>query len=187
MKPQPPLAMKGGANEAGSPLAAVASNPPGKSVHFLSQRDDWPTPAWLFHRLNAYFHFTLDPCSSHENAKCRKHFTREDDGLKRSWKGETVFMNPPYGREIADWMAKAYQESAAGVTVVCLVPARTDTAWWHDYARRGEIHEIRGRLKFGDGPNSAPFPSAVVIFRPPFPSLRPPVAKRNLRKTDDAK
>jgi hypothetical protein len=103
----------------------------------------------------------------------------EEDGLKQSWNSETVFMNPPYGKEIAQWMAKAYRESRAGATVVCLIPARTDTAWWHDYAVHGEIHYLKGRLKFGDGENSAPFPSAVVIFRPPLPSLCPPNAKRN--------
>jgi site-specific DNA-methyltransferase (adenine-specific) len=166
--------MKGEANEVIGALTTVASNPPSKSVHFCSRRDDWSTPSWLFDRLDGYFHFTLDPCSSHKNAKCRRHYTREDDGLKWSWKDEVVFMNPPYGREIGGWIAKAHRESQAGATVVCLVPARTDTAWWHDYAASGEVHLVRGRLNFGDGVNSAPFPSAVVVFRPPFPSLRSP-------------
>jgi site-specific DNA-methyltransferase (adenine-specific) len=75
-------------------------------------------------------------------------------------------MNPPYGREIGKWMKKAVEEWKRGNTVVCLVPARTDTAWWHDYAIKGEIRFIRGRLKFGGGKSSAPFPSAIVIFRP---------------------
>lgn len=86
--------MKGAAGEVNGASSAVASNPPGTSVHFSSTRDNWATPPWLFERLDSYFHFTLDPCSSHQNAKCRRHYTRDDDGLKQSWKGETVFMNP---------------------------------------------------------------------------------------------
>jgi site-specific DNA-methyltransferase (adenine-specific) len=167
--------MKGEANDLEGGLAPEAGAVD-SSVHFSSKRDDWSTPQWLFERLDDYFHFTLDPCSSDANTKCRKHFTVAEDGLSRSWKGEAVFMNPPYGKEIGKWMAKAYRESKKGATVVCVVPARTDTAWWHDSAARGEVHHIRGRLKFGDGKNSAPFPSVVVIFRPPLPSLRPPRA-----------
>lgn len=157
--------MKGEANELNGALTAVASHPPATSVHFSSKRDDWSTPQWLFQRLDDYFHFTLDPCSSHENAKCRKHYTREEDGLKRSWKDEVVFMNPPYGREIGKWMAKAHRESLHGATVVCLIPARTDTAWWHDFAMKGKIRFLRGRLKFEGASSSAPFPSAVVVFQ----------------------
>ena len=110
--------------------------------------------------------FTLDPCSTHANAKCPKHYTIAENGLAQSWQGERVFMNPPYGRVIGDWMKKAYEESKGSALVVCLVPARTDTAWWHDYAAKGEIHFVRGRLKFGGQKNSAPFPSAVITFRP---------------------
>lgn len=111
--------------------------------------------------------FTLDPCATHANAKCLKHFTREENGLVHSWQDEVVFMNPPYGREIGDWMAKAHAAALQeGATVVCLVPARTDTAWWHHYAMHHEIRFLRGRLKFGDGKNSAPFPSALVVMRP---------------------
>ena len=137
------------------------------AVHFSSKTDDWPTPQWLFDALHAEFGFTLDPCSSHENAKCAKHFTPSENGLAQSWDGETVFMNPPYGRVIGDWMAKAYQESQRGNTVVCLVPARTDTEWWHRYAMKGEIRLMKGRLKFGNHENKAPFPSAIIVFRPP--------------------
>lgn len=135
------------------------------TLHFSSQTDDWPTPPELFDVLNAEFCFTLDPCSSRENAKCANYFTTEQDGLAQSWAGNVVFMNPPYGREIVKWMAKAYTESQRGCTVVCLVPARTDTHWWHDYAMQGEIRFIKGRLKFGGHKNSAPFPSAIVVFR----------------------
>ena len=100
-----------------------------------------------------------------QNAKCERFFTIEDDGLLQDWQGR-VWMNPPYGREIGRWMRKAYESSLAGATVVCLVPARTDTAWWHDYAAKGHVSFIRGRLKFGDAKNSAPFPNAVVTFYP---------------------
>lgn len=136
------------------------------NVHFSSETDEWPTPQWLFDALDKEFGFTLDPCSNHENAKCKKHFTREDDGLRQDWSKETVFMNPPYGRDIAGWMRKAYSEALKGATVVCLVPSRTDTEWWHRYAMKGEIRFFKGRLKFGNAENSAPFPSAVVVFRP---------------------
>jgi len=142
-------------------------------VHFSSQTPEWPTPQWLFDALNKEFGFTLDPCSTHTNAKCAKHFTREDNGLLKSWGEEVVFMNPPYGSEIGKWMAKAHDTAMhESATVVCLVPARTDTAWWHNYAMKHEIRLLRGRLKFGDGRNSAPFPSAVVVMRPASFSLR---------------
>jgi phage N-6-adenine-methyltransferase len=120
----------------------------------------------VFARLEQKFGpFGLDPCATAENAKCPRYFTRADDGLAQEWTG-LVFMNPPYGREIGRWMAKAWEasQSSAGL-VVCLVPARTDTRWWHEWAMRGEIEFLRGRLRFGDLRNSAPFPSAVVVFR----------------------
>jgi site-specific DNA-methyltransferase (adenine-specific) len=143
-------------------------------VHFSSQTPEWPTPQWLFDLLHKEFKFTLDPCSTHANAKCARHFTREDDGLSQSWGDEVVFMNPPYGLEIAHWMAKAHDSARHhGATVVCLVPARTDTAWWHRYAMKHEVRLLRGRLKFGDGKNSAPFPSAVVVMRPANFALHP--------------
>lgn len=130
-----------------------------------SKSNEWPTPQKFFDELNKEFNFTLDPCCTHESAKCQKYYTEADDGLSKSWAGERVFMNPPYGSAIKTWMIKAYLESQGGALVVCLVPARTDTRWWHDFAVRGEVRFIKGRLKFGDGKNSAPFPSAVVIFR----------------------
>lgn len=130
-----------------------------------SETDVWATPHDLFSRLNEEFGFHLDVCALPENAKCPRFFTPEDDGLSQKWRG-ICWMNPPYGKVIGRWMAKAYGSSLEGATVVCLVPARTDTAWWHDYAAHGDIRFIRGRLKFGDAKNSAPFPSAIVIFRP---------------------
>ena len=135
------------------------------SVHFSSRTDEWATPQILFDQLHAEFGFTLDPCATPENAKCPHFFTKAHDGLLQAW-GGVVFMNPPYGRVIKAWMKKAFESAQAGATVVCLVPARTDTSWWHDFAMKGEIRFLRGRVKFGDGRNSAPFPSALVIFRP---------------------
>jgi phage N-6-adenine-methyltransferase len=137
----------------------------GGNIHFSSATDLWATPQDTFDALNAEFGFQTDVCALAENAKCRNFYTPEQDGLAQNWRG-TCWMNPPYGRQIGKWMRKAYESSLTGATVVCLVPARTDTAWWHDYAMRGEIRFLRGRLKFGGSKNSAPFPSAVVIFRP---------------------
>lgn len=138
----------------------MASRP---SVHFSSDTVEWATPHDLFAELNEVFHFDLDACATPANAKCPRFFTKEQNALTKRWAG-TVWMNPPYGREIARFMEKAYQESLSGSTVVCLVPSRTDTDWWHRYAKRGQIIHLRGRLKFGGASTSAPFPSAIVIF-----------------------
>lgn len=135
-------------------------------VHYSSKTDQWATPQFFFDRLNEEFNFTLDPCADKYNAKCSTFFTKENDGLKQDWSGHIVFMNPPYGRVIKDWIQKAYEESLEGATVVCLIPSRTDTKYWHDYVMKAdEIRLIKGRLKFGDGKGSAPFPSAVIVFR----------------------
>ena len=133
---------------------------------FSSKTDLWSTPNDFFDKLNDEFHFTLDPCSTHENAKCYKHFTEEENGLLQDWGNEVVFCNPPYGRQIKDWVKKAYEESQKdNTTVVMLIPARTDTIYFHEYIyHKAEIRFIKGRLKFGDAKNSAPFPSMVVIF-----------------------
>lgn len=132
---------------------------------YSSATPEWATPQKVFDDLNAEFGFTLDPCATPENAKCAKFFTRLDDGLKKEWVG-SVFVNPPYGRGIGEWVKKAFNSAKeGGAVVVCLLPARTDTKWWHDYCVKGEIRFIRGRLKFGDGKNSAPFPSAIVVFK----------------------
>jgi phage N-6-adenine-methyltransferase len=133
------------------------------SAHFSSDSAEWSTPDDLFRELDEVFHFDLDACASASNCKCERYFSKDDDALVRSWQG-TVWMNPPYGRHIERFMRKAYEESIRGATVVCLVPARTDTAWWHRYARKGQVHFLRGRLRFGGAASSAPFPSAVVIF-----------------------
>lgn len=135
------------------------------NVHFSSKTDLWATPQDTFDALNAEFGpLDVDVCAVAGNAKCARFYTPETDGLAQDWAPSRCWMNPPYGRTIARWMCKAWEESLRGATVVCLVPARTDTAWWHDYAMKGHIRFLRGRLKFGNAKHSAPFPSAVVVF-----------------------
>lgn len=135
---------------------------------YSSATDDWGTPQALFDELNDEFSFTLDACASAHNFKVNIYFNEKIDALAQRWTG-TVWMNPPYGRTIGKWMKKAFEESQKGATIVCLVPARTDTIWWHDYAIKGEVRFLKGRLKFeqpGFAKNSsAPFPSAIVIFK----------------------
>ena len=144
---------------------------------YSSESAEWPTPAPLFAALDAEFRFTLDVCASPGNAKCARYFTRADDGLAQPWTG-AAFMNPPYGTEIGKWVAKARREAACGAVVVCLLPARTDTGWWHNdvMAAASEIRFICGRLSFGgglqdaakarSGAHNAPFPSVIVVFAP---------------------
>lgn len=145
---------------------------------FTSTTDEWPTPDDLFSALDTEFGFTLDPCATADNNKCPRYYTKAVDGLTQPWPG-VVYMNPPYGREVGKWVAKAYQASRAGATVVCLIPARTDTSYWHDYAMRAaEVRFIRGRLHFDNArqqgrkesgeskAHNAPFPSVVIVFRP---------------------
>lgn len=133
-------------------------------VHFSSKTDMWATPQDLFDSLNKKYKFNLDPCATKENAKCKKFFTEEENGLKKSWKEKRVFMNPPYGRGIGAWIKKASEGGAE--IVVCLLPARTDTKWFHEYIyNKAETQFIKGRLKFGGHENSAPFPSMIVIFK----------------------
>jgi phage N-6-adenine-methyltransferase len=136
------------------------------SVHYSSERMDWATPAEIFAPLAAEFGFTLDVCATLENAKVPHFYPPETDGLAQDWSADVCWMNPPYGRAIGMWMRKAWEESRRGATVVCLVPSRTDTRWWHDYAARGEVRFLRGRVKFVGAKHGAPFPSAIVIFRP---------------------
>lgn len=141
------------------------------AVHFSSVKNEWETPPELFAEWDHRFHFEMDVCATSQNTKCVRYFTLECDGLSQSWAPYVCWMNPPYGREIITWVHKAYEESRRGATVVCLVPARTDTRWWHEYCMKGEIIFLRGRLKFVGAPHSAPFPSAIVIFKPPGVTL----------------
>ena len=134
-------------------------------VLFSSRSDEWETPIDIFNKLDAEFHFDLDPCSTDSNHKCDKYFTKEINGLSKNWGGCRVFCNPPYSN-ISEWVEKAYRESQQDHTlIVLLIPARTDTRYFHDYIyQRSEIRFIKGRLKFS-GKGSAPFPSMIVIFR----------------------
>lgn len=173
------------------------------AVHYSSETPEWETPQDFFDRLNREFQFEVDVCAQPHNAKCARYFTPEMDGLKQAWGGLVCWMNPPYGDPeqpcgphcrkkrcqkrgyclteyvpgIIDWVRKAYLSSREeGATVVCLLPARTDTKWWHDYVMQSdEIRLVKGRLKFGGSRNSAPFPSAVVIFRPGRPCKNRPL------------
>ena len=128
----------------------------------------WATPREWFYYLNLEFKFTLDPCCERETATCAKFYTPDHDGLSRSWTDDRVFMNPPYGRALPQWMRKAYTEARQnGALVVCLVPARVDTQWWHNYAvKASDIRFPIGRLKFRGSKYTAPFPVAIVVFRP---------------------
>ena len=163
-----------------------------KELMFSSENDSWETPQYFFDKLNEEFNFTLDPCATHENHKCDKYYTIEDNGLSKDWSNEIVFMNPPYskpenpckpncnkkgcqkrgyhidkykpGQE--DWIKKAYEESQKGTIVIALLPSRTDTKFFHKYIyNKMEIRFIEGRLKFSECEDSAPFPSMIVVFK----------------------
>jgi phage N-6-adenine-methyltransferase len=151
---------------------------------FSSESHMWETPQDFFDKLNAIYKFDLDVCAIPENAKCERFFTPEQDGLKQQWQG-VCWMNPPYGRAITDkWIKKAYESAQAGATVVCLIPSRTDTKYWHDYVMKGEITFVKGRLKFGGHKDAAPFPSAVVVFKGETVSVQRQDLKHNDHKPD---
>ncbi len=133
------------------------------NVHFSSKTPEWSTPQETFDALDKQFQFNLDVAATKENAKCKKFFTEKEDGLAQDWSGKRVFCNPPYGRVIGGWVKKC-AEGGAAVTVA-LLPARTDTKWFHQYILgKAEIRFIKGRLKFGGCKNSAPFPSMICIW-----------------------
>lgn len=138
------------------------------TAHFTSKSMDWATPVALMAQLEEiYGPFTLDPCATAENAKAPTFYTPAENGLTHSWAGHRVYMNPPYGRSIGTWVAKAWYEAYVNgdCDVVCLIPSRTDTRYWHDYVMAAdEILFIRNRIYFSDGDGRAPFPSAVVRF-----------------------
>lgn len=135
-------------------------------VMFSSKSDEWSTPQDIYEQLDNEFHFNLDPCATIENHKCETFFTQNDDGLSKNWGGYRAFVNPPYS-QIKQWVKKCWEESTKPNTIiVMLIPARTDTKYFHEYINhRSEVRFIKGRLKFGNSSNSAPFPSMVVIFR----------------------
>jgi site-specific DNA-methyltransferase (adenine-specific) len=134
---------------------------------YSSRTDEWPTPQSFFDVLDAEFHFTLDACATRRNAKCARYYTAAQDGLRQDWGTHRVFCNPPYGREMRAWARKCFEASQAGALVVLLAHARTDTRWFHGWVYgKAELRFIKGRLRFGDGAQSAPFPSLVAIYRP---------------------
>ena len=136
------------------------------SALYSSRTEEWPTPQSFFTELHQAFSFTLDPCATHQNAKCATYFTKAEDGLMQDWGSHIVFCNPPYGRDMAHWARKCFEASQAGATVLILAHARTDTRWFHGwvYNKATEIRFVKGRLKFGDAKNSAPFPSLVAVY-----------------------
>lgn len=136
-------------------------------VMFSSKTDLWATPVEFFQELDKEFHFNLDVCANAENTKCHAYYTKEMDGLTQPWYGR-CWCNPPYGREIGKWVKKAYESAQNGALVVMLLPARTDTAWFHDYIYHAadEIRFVRGRIKFGGSKHGAPFPSMIVVYNP---------------------
>lgn len=151
------------------------------NVLFSHKSDSWSTPQWLFDKLNLQHNFTLDPASDGTNNKCSKHYTEQQNGLAQDWSGETVFINPPYSQTY-DWVKKAHSEAAGGnTTIVMLLPARVDSRWFHDFCLDPlvvkSITFIRGRLKFGNSKNSAPFPSMIVEFVSPRQVLVQPEIK----------
>lgn len=133
---------------------------------FSSKSDEWATPQDFYEQLDNEFGFTLDPCSTEENHKCENYYTMKENGLLQDWGGQRVFCNPPYSK-IADWVEKAFREAQKDNTiVVLLIPSRTDTRYFQNFIyHRAEIRFVKGRLKFGNSKNSAPFPSMVVVFR----------------------
>lgn len=137
------------------------------TILYSSRSEEWPTPKDFFERLDAEFQFTLDPCATARNAKCRIYFTKGDDGLRQSWGRHRVFCNPPYGRQMRQWAEKCFAAAQGGALVVLLAHARTDTRWFHDWVYgKADVRFVRGRLRFGDGSQSAPFPSLVAIYPP---------------------
>ena len=145
-------------------------------IHVSSKSDEWETPKDLFAKLHKQYNFEIDVCATDENHLCNVYWTKDDDALIQDWSGKVCWMNPPYGKNIGKFMKKAYEESLKGAIVVCLVPSRTDTKWWHDYAMKWSIEFLRGRLRFinrtfpswrADGNfkvSPAGFPSAIVVF-----------------------
>lgn len=129
-----------------------------------AKSSDWETPQFLYDELHREFQFNLDPCADASNAKCKRYFTEEQNGLVQSWEGARVFLNPPYGKNLGKWVEKAATSGAE--LAVCLLPSRTDVRWFHNWVyRKAEVRFLKGRLKFGGGVNPAPFPSMIVVFR----------------------
>lgn len=139
---------------------------------FESTKQDWETPAELFKGLDDEFHFTLDAAASAKNTKVpRAYFSKSRDGLRQDWGQHLVWINPPYGdrgRPISAWVRKAYEASLSGATVVLLIPARTNTNWFHSFClAKAEVRFLRGRPKFSGTKHGLPQPLCLIVFRPP--------------------
>lgn len=137
---------------------------------FTSERGDWRTPIELFAKVHTEFRFQIDVCASRDNSQTLLFFDKDQDALTQDWAAKRCWMNPPYGRGIEQWIAKAWEEAQKGATVVCLLPARVDTIWFHDVVlpNAKEVRFLKGRLHFDDGDGRATFPSMLVVFKPPL-------------------
>jgi phage N-6-adenine-methyltransferase len=155
------------------------------SNRFGSQSVEWATPESIYRPLDAEFSFTCDLAATSANAKCAKFFTKEDNSLLQSWEG-VCWLNPPYGRDLPKWLLKAENSALSGNTVVCLIPARTNTGWWHDIVMKFEVRFVRGRPRFNDAKHGLPFPLAVVVFRRPANTKEVPITSHNSRVTQGA-
>lgn len=135
-------------------------------VKFSSVRPDWKTPRWLFDKLAAYYHFTIDLAASAENTLLPRFYSEQDSAFLHSWRAETAFLNPPYGRDLAKWTEVAeYSARREAAIIVALLPVRTGVKWWHEYiAGKATVLFLKGRLKFDGVPFNAPFDSAIVIW-----------------------
>jgi phage N-6-adenine-methyltransferase len=160
-------------------------------VHYSSATPEWSTPQDLFDELNREFGFVLDVCATAENAKCASYYSPERNGLEAPWAADVdefgrpgaCWMNPPYGKTICEWMAKARAEANKGAVVVCLVPSRTDTKWFQEsFLSASEVRLLGGRVRFGNAKSCAPFPSCVFVFRPDPPTNGPRVGCWNYRR-----
>ena len=134
---------------------------------FTSLKDSWETPDALYDTLDEEFHFCCDVCANPDNARHPCFFSKDNSCLEAQWPRGCCWMNPPYGRDIGTFLQKAVTESKKGSTVVCLLPSRTDTVWWHTYVKdvASEVRFIKGRLRFKGARYAAPFPSVIVVYK----------------------
>lgn len=136
-----------------------------KTYHKTSGKTDWETPQYFFDQINNLFGpFDIDVCASKDNAKCPIYFSIDDDALTIPWQGNRCFCNPPYGSQLSKWVRKAYAESLSGACVVMVLPARTDTSWFHRYCSKSQCFFIKGRLSFSNSSGRSPFPTMVCVF-----------------------
>jgi len=137
-----------------------------KQSWFNRDKTNYETPDNIFNPLNEKYHFTLDVAADNENHKCDNYYSQEDDGLNKDWGINICWMNPPFGRGLKKWVAKAHSESLKGATVVCLIPVRTNTNWWHDYCLQADVEFIKGEVTFKGYDRGLWMPFAIVVFSP---------------------